>query len=253
LSFYLKRNLSVCPPGVDLSKLFQGTAAPASTVADDTIDELVARYQGLTAAEAMSSLYLSQNDGIEVPITRNGLRGYAEMALPFLDYRFLDLLLSTRVQDRCNQDIHRSILERFAPALLGIPNSNTGAPVEASPFRLFATDKINTVLKRLRVPGFRHYHYMEAWLKGFLADQVRAIVLDERTLSRGVFSRGYLTEIVERARGDSRMSRLLNFVMNFEIWCRLFRDGDGLQPASEAPANPPHAFASTTIRQSPRI
>jgi asparagine synthase (glutamine-hydrolysing) len=98
--------------------------------------------------------------------------------------------------------------------------------VDASRFRVLVTDKVNTLLKRLKVPGFRHYHYMEQWLQGFLAEQVRAIVLDERTLARGVFPRGALIALMERARGDSGMSRLVNFVMNVEIWCRLFMDGE---------------------------
>jgi asparagine synthase (glutamine-hydrolysing) len=124
-------------------------------------------------------------------------------------------------------------MRKLAPALLRIGNSNTGAPVDASPLRLYVTDKANTLFRRLGVPGFRHYHYMDEWLQGFLAGQVRAIVLDERTLARGVFPRAYLTEVVASARDDRRLSRLVNFVMNVEVWCRLFLDGEALQPSGE--------------------
>jgi asparagine synthase (glutamine-hydrolysing) len=160
------------------------------------------------------------------------------MALPFLDYRLLDLLLSTRIEDRRDIAIHIAIIRRFAPALLRIANSNTGAPMDASRLRLLVTDKANTLLKRLHVPGFRHYHYMEEWVRGVLAEQVRAIVLDERTLARGVFARDYVLEIMERARSDSRMSRLVNFIMNFELWCRLFMDGEKPDARTERAARP---------------
>jgi asparagine synthase (glutamine-hydrolysing) len=224
---HLRHVLASCPADADLDGLLAGTGSePVATLLDAAIDEALAPHDTLTPPEIMSVLYLLQNDGREVPLTRNGLRGRAEMALPFVDYRVLDLALGTRVQDRCDAETHIAIMRRCAPALLRIGNSNTGAPVDASRLRVLVTDKANTLLKRLRVPGFRHYHYMEQWLNGFLAEQVRAIVLDERTLSRGVFPRRALTGLMDRARGDTGMSRLVNFVMNVEIWCRLFLDGE---------------------------
>jgi asparagine synthase (glutamine-hydrolysing) len=224
---HLRRVLASCPEDADLDGLLpEDGAPPVATLLDAAIDTAIAAHAPLMPAEIMSALYLVQNDGMEVPLTRNGLRGRAEMALPFLDYRVLDVALATRVQDRLHAGTHVAIMRRLAPGLLRIGNSNTGAPVDASRFRVLVTDKVNTLLKRLKVPGFRHYHYMEHWLQGFLAEQVRAIVLDERTLARGVFPRGALIALMERARGDSGMSRLVNFVMNVEIWCRLFMDGE---------------------------
>jgi asparagine synthase (glutamine-hydrolysing) len=222
---HLRRVLWSCPPDIDLDRLLPGSL-PASRAVDAALDQAVGTHTSLSAAEVMSALYLTQNDGREVPLTRNGLRGLAEMALPFIDYSLLNLVLTTRVEDRCGAGLHIAIMRSLAPALLRIGNSNTGAPVDASPLRLYLTDKVNTILRRLRVPGFRHYHYMDEWLQGFLAEQVRSIVLDGRTLGRGVFPQAYLTDVVTRARGERGFSRLVNFVMNVEIWCRLFIDGE---------------------------
>jgi asparagine synthase (glutamine-hydrolysing) len=233
---HLRRVLASCPADVDLDRLLP---APGGETVAQALDEAIAAavggYANLSPAEVMSLLYLAQNDGMDVPLTRNGLRGHADMAVPFIDYRLLDLVLATRVEDRCDTGIHIAILRTLAPVLLRIGNSNTGAPVDASRLRVFVTDKANTLLKRLGVPGFRHYHYMERWLQGFLAGEVRAIVLDERTVARGVFPRGQLDGILERARKDSGMSRLVNFVMSVEVWCRVFADREGLpEPDDEA-------------------
>jgi asparagine synthase (glutamine-hydrolysing) len=237
LGRHLRRGLASCPPDVDLDRLLPGNGKTSvSHILDAAVADAIAIHPGLTAAEVMSALYLVQNDGIEVPLTRNGLRGRAEMALPFIDYRLLDLVLSTRVPDRCDTGIHAAILQRLSPRMLAVGNSNTGAPVDASWWRLYVTDKANTLLRRLRVPGFRHYHYMEHWLQGFLAEQVRAIVLDERTLRRGIFPPKALADLMARAHGDTRMSRLVNFVMNVEIWCRLFIDREDPRANSDGPA-----------------
>jgi hypothetical protein len=47
-----------------------------------------------------------------------------------------------------------------------------------------------------------------------------------RTLDWGVFDKDYLRRVMERARGNVTMSRLLRFVVNFENRCRLFLWGE---------------------------
>src|SRR5262249_34676970 len=118
----------------------------------------------LSAAEAVSLMYLHINDGAVVAAFRNCLRGYAEMALPYLDGDFLELVLGTRVSDRSDSTIHHHLIRTLCPPLMRIANSNTGVPLDASRLRLAVTGKILTLLRRLRVPGFRHYHYLEVWM-----------------------------------------------------------------------------------------
>jgi len=230
LGGFLQTELRTMPRQVDWQRLFPaGGTKPSEERASASLSELLAAYPpGLTAAETMNALYLTQNDAIGPPATRAGLRGHAEMGLPYLDYTFMSLVLATDARERCGAAIHHAIIRRTAPALMKVPNSNTGAPLDASPLRLALTDKFNSLMRRLQLPGFRHYHYMEQWIKNFLAEQVRAILLDERTLSRGLYDRGYLTQLVDRSRGDASMSRLLNLIVNLEIWFRLFCDGEAL-------------------------
>jgi asparagine synthase (glutamine-hydrolysing) len=224
---HLRNTFVAAPRGLEWGRLFPArNGRPTLETALASLEAFASRSGSLTPAEVLSVLYLLQNDGREVPGTRNALRGHTEMALPYLDYRFLSEVLATEVSARRGQAIHRAIIQRFCPALLKVANSNTGAPVDASPLRTALSDKLNTLGRKLRLPGFRHYHYMEAWIRDYLAEEVRAIVLDRRTLDRGLFDRDYLGQLVDQARGDASLSRLLNLIVNLEIWCRLFLDGE---------------------------
>ena len=227
---HLRRVLWTTPPQVDWPRLFPDAhLRPAEALADASLSELLGQFPAdLTPAETMNLLYLSQVDATGPPATRSGLRAHTEMGLPYLDYPFISLILATDARERCGPTIQHGIIRRTAPSLMRIPNSNTGAPLDASSLRLTVTDKLNTLMRRLQLPGFRHYHYMELWIKDLLAAQVDALVLDKRTLSRGLYDPRYLTRLVGDSRSDTSMSRLLNLVVNLEIWFRLFCDGEAL-------------------------
>jgi asparagine synthase (glutamine-hydrolysing) len=235
LLLHARASLSAAPRDLDWGRLFpESESRPTPAAAAAALEALVSSFDGdLSPAELASLLYLAQNDSREVPNTRNALRSHAEMALPYLDYRFLSEVLATAVSERCGPAIHLEIVRRYCPRLMKVPNSNTGAPLDASRLRQALSDKLNTLLRKVRFPGFRHYHYMEVWIRDYLAAEVRALILDERTLGRGLFGRDYLTDLVERARGDASLSRLLNLIVNLEIWCRLFLDGEA-RPAHPA-------------------
>jgi asparagine synthase (glutamine-hydrolysing) len=231
--------LSAVPRELDWNRLFPNAEVrPTPEAASSALDALLSSFEALSPAEALSLCYLVQCDSREVPNTRNALRGHADMALPYLDYRFLSEVLATEVSQRCESATHLAIVRRYCPLLMRVPNSNTGAPLDASPLRAALSDKFNTLLRKLRFPGFRHYHYMEVWIRDYLAEQVRALILDHRTLDRGFFGRDYLKELVEKARGDASLSRLLILIVNLEIWCRLFLDGEA-RPAHSV--EPPRA------------
>jgi asparagine synthase (glutamine-hydrolysing) len=66
------------------------------------------------------------------------------------------------------------------------------------------------------------------WLRGEFRWVVEEYVLGERALSRGVFDRAYVRELVEgHDRGEEQSERLWALV-NFEIWQRQFIDGEAI-------------------------
>jgi asparagine synthase (glutamine-hydrolysing) len=134
----------------------------------------------------MNLLYLRINDGGQVTAFRNCLRGYADMALPYLDDDFLNFVLGTQVADRRGEAIHYHLIRAHCPALMKVPNSNHGAPLDASRLRRLATEKAHALFRKLRLPGFRHYHYVDAWMQKLLRESVRSFLLDSRSLSRGL-------------------------------------------------------------------
>jgi asparagine synthase (glutamine-hydrolysing) len=179
----------------------------------------------LTPAETLSLMYLRINDGGQVTAFRNCLRGYADMALPYLEDDFLDLVLTTRVVDRRDESIHHHLIHAHCPALMKVPNSNHGAPLDASRLRRLVTEKSHALFRKLRLPGFRHYHYVDTWLKQLLRSSVESLLLDRRSLERGLVSPQKLREIVADPSVPGR-PRLLARLVTIEMWQQLFCDRD---------------------------
>src|SRR5439155_11233495 len=90
-------------------------------------------------------------------------RSAVEVRLPFFDSRFMALLLRAPAEWRDGVDIHRALMTRGNRRLLKVRNSNTGAAADASPLVEMVLDKVNTVLRRLHVHGYRHYHQFDGW------------------------------------------------------------------------------------------
>ena len=212
---------------VDLEGLFsdpevtKSIAEPADTLLDfsRTIDS------SLTPAETMNLLYLRINDGGQVTAFRNCLRGYADMALPYLSDEFLDLVLGTRVADRRGEAIHYHLIQSHCPALMKVPNSNHGAPLTASPLRRLATEKAHSLFRKLRLPGFRHYHYVDQWMQRLLRDSVRGFLSDPRSRSRGLINETAMSQILGDPSQPGR-PRLLVRLVAIEMWARMFVDRD---------------------------
>ncbi len=81
-----------------------------------------------------------------------------------------------------------------------------------------------------------------SWFRGAFARVVDDYVLSDRATARGLFEPAYVRQLVERHRrgGENHAERLWALV-NFEMWNRLFIDGqaaDDLEPALAADALP---------------
>ncbi len=175
----------------------------------------------LSPPDLCTYLYLmEQHRRLTVP-SLELFRHAVEVRLPFTDTDFLAALFRApaRWRDKC--DIHQAIIRDGNPRLLRVRNSNTGAPAGAGPTAEVLHDKLNTVLKRLNVYGYRHYHSFERWMRRSLLESVEAVLLDERTLSRGVFREDALKRLVAETR-EGRADRvyLLEGLLVIELWQR---------------------------------
>jgi len=111
------------------------------------------------------------------------------------------------------------------PSLIKVPNSNTGAPLDAGPLRLFVTDKFNSLMKRLSVPGFRHYTEFNKWYRDVFKEISRRLIFHEKTRSRNLYDMDFLKEVFDiHMAGSKNYGRLLGTVVGIELWFRSFVD-----------------------------
>jgi asparagine synthase (glutamine-hydrolysing) len=190
----------------------------------DTYTRFIDQYgPQVTPAEILNLMYLHINEGGSVAAFRNSLRGYVDMAVPFVDDDFLKLILATRVEDRRDSTIHHHLIRSHCPSLMKIANSNNGAPLDASPLRRVLTEKFLAVMRRLSLPGFRHYHNVQTWIRKSLRESVRSLLLEPRSLKRGLYDPTCLQEMLSDSAPPSS-SRILPRLVMLEMWFRLFVD-----------------------------
>ncbi len=69
-----------------------------------------------------------------------------------------------------------------------------------------------------------------AWAKGRWQPMLRDVLLDRRTLDRGLLSRPAVDALIaDHASGRAEGGDMLWSLLNLELWYRTFIDGDGVQ------------------------
>lgn len=70
-----------------------------------------------------------------------------------------------------------------------------------------------------------------AWLRGKFKSVIDEYVLDERTMSRGIFNADWVRHLVARHQSGEDHAERLWMLINFEIWQRRFLDGEDINPS----------------------
>ncbi len=218
---YLLQRASYVSRDVTLSDLlmphwYEPVAAQPRRSLEESLDQV-----DLSPPDLCTYLYLvEQHRRFTVP-SLELFRHAVEVRVPFTDTDFLAALFRAPARWRDNSDIHQAIIRDGNPRLLRVRNSNTGAPAGAGPTAEAIYDKLNTVLKRLNVYGYRHYHSFDQWMRRSLLESVEAVLLDERTLSRGVFREDAVKRLVSETReGRADRAYLLEVLLVIELWQR---------------------------------
>lgn len=177
--------------------------------------------KGLSAAAACSYLYLHElHRRFTVP-SLELFRTRVDVRLPFVDRDFLAALLGAPPEWRDSTRIHVALARHGIPSLARVRNSNTGAPADAGARTEFVLDKMNTVLKRLHVRGYRHYHDFDAWMKTMLLESVQAELLSAAARVQQIVSRETLERLVRDTReGRGDHAYLLQILLILELWMR---------------------------------
>lgn len=218
---YLSARANYITPGLPLSGfLTPDAAARAGRGTPDTFGTMLEGLN-LTPAECCSYLYLRElNRRFTVP-SLELFRTNVEVRLPYLDVDFLRLLLAAPAAWRDSTEIHGWLTAGGRRDLLKVRNSNTGAPADAGPMTEFVLDKFNTVLKRLNVRGYRHYHNFDAWMRRMLLEAVEAELLSPGARVQGFVDRAALARLLQESRdGSANRSYLLQILLILELWQR---------------------------------
>lgn len=156
------------------------------------------------------------------------LRSRVEVRMPFLDREYVAAVLQLPPEQRLGTGVHRHLIGQLNPALLKITNANTGAPAGASDFTQRMYRKVNSVLKhRLGYERFKHYVDVPGWLRGPLRAHVESVLLDKRTLNRGVYRADGIQELIDaHMGGQSDRGAALLLLLFLELWHRQFVDGE---------------------------
>lgn len=180
---------------------------------------------GLSNVDLCIYLYIDQCIRRQVVASLSLFRSKVGVRLPYLDRDFLNLLLRLPVEKRWSGEFHHYFIHHFALRLESIPDSNTGAPLNAGPLRLLVTDKVNAVLKRLGVTGFRHYTEFQKWQRKYFSNVTKELLFSEQSLDRGYYRAEGLQEVFDHhVSGQKNHAHFLGTAVAIELWHRIYVD-----------------------------
>ncbi len=174
-------------------------------------------------------------------------RNTIETRFPLLDNDLVDFVLTVPPKLMRDKYILAKVFVRFFPELAEIAYQRTGLPLTAGKFRSKLHHAVGKGLKPYKRKVFkglrkltgknltpeRRYHW--AWERWFSKDMEFQNFARETLLSEQAKSRGYFkSETVERAlreqeHGLADNSQLIGRLLTFEIWNKLFIDGESWQ------------------------
>jgi asparagine synthase (glutamine-hydrolysing) len=169
-------------------------------------------------AQQIWQLFLTQRLRRETVLSLNEFRSVAETRLPILDNELVALLLAAPPALKLGEEIQAALLQRFRPEFLKVVNANTGTHVGAGPLRRKLSSLKRRVLAKLGLPGYQPYERLGLWLKRELRGLVSDILLDPRTLDRGLYRPDALrTVVANHQAGQANHTYLLMALMIFEL------------------------------------
>jgi len=125
-----------------------------------------------------------------------------ESRVPFLDYRLVELAASIPATAKVSGDEPKLILKQVARKQ--VPES---------------------IIDR-RKQGFSAP--IDRWFMGALGSEVRELLLGDRARARGYFDADYVERLINRALGKKKDIWRVWSLVTFEMWCRIFADGEGV-------------------------
>jgi asparagine synthase (glutamine-hydrolysing) len=165
-------------------------------------------------------------------------RTQVETRSPYSDNEFCDLVSRAPARWRASRQMQLDVIKRARPDVARVRWDFTGLPAGiCSPAVIFASRAYFRA--RREIEGFtqglipavsaqRRADY-PLWYRTVLRPWLEDILLDERTLARGYYDGNGLRLLIEEHMSGKR-DRSIQFglLLTFELWNRMFIDGEGL-------------------------
>ncbi len=181
-------------------------------------DDIAATAATDIPAQKIWQLFIAQRLRRETVLSLNEFRSIAETRLPILDNDLIALLLAAPPALKLGEEIQSALLRRFRPEFLRVVNANTGTRVGAGPLRRKLSSLRLRALAKLGLPGYQPYERLGLWLKRELRGMVSDILLDPRTLDRGIYQPDALRAVVANHQtGKANHTYLIMALMIFEL------------------------------------
>jgi len=214
--------------GIDTGRLFKGEFAG---LVDEAPRENLRRVvnsldENLPLAQKASFMFLHELFRKRAMYAMAIQRAYTVQRLPFLDDDFLDRVLRAPLGVRWNNSVHLHIIRRYRPELLRIPLSQTRMSPDPGLLERLTRGIPYRVARRLGF--FKRDVPEDFWQAKGDYDFLSSILLDQRTLDRGLVNSQYLGELLyNHKQGDKQPFHLLHLLAGVELWHRMVVDGAG--------------------------
>jgi hypothetical protein len=163
------------------------------------LDRQVAAWEDVTPVpQRIWRVFVAERMRRETAPSLHIFRNYVETRVPFLDPALVSALCEAPVHLKVGDALQAYILKRHRPAFCGVVNANTGAPMSAPAWQARLSYLRMRILGRLGVPGYQPYERLGLWLARDLRPLVHGLLLSEQFLSRGLFDRTSITEVLEQ-------------------------------------------------------
>jgi len=171
------------------------------------------------------------------------LRSHIEMRYPYCDYALVDFVGGLPLHMRREARLHRAVIRRELPALARVPTASDGLPIlnggALRPLVHRALRAGRGILNphlggMFPVPNGLYADY-ELWLRSDLRHWGERVLLDDRTLSRGIFNPDFVRSLWNWHLSGNQLHTIGRIapLMTLEMALRLFIDG---LPVDEAAA-----------------
>lgn len=166
------------------------------------------------------------------------VRNWVEVRLPYYDYTFYDAVSRVPPEIRSGRKLQIALLKALAPSLAQVPWTYTNLPVHWSTPTIALVQRARRRLCQeisfrtrgmIPPPAPEGQASYAAWFRGPLHNWLEEMLLGERTIDRGYYNPKTLRTMVDQhIAGVRDYSLQFGLLITFELWNRLFIDGDKL-------------------------